>query len=173
MEPPSSNPGSTGSTSPAPSRFASAPRGRRTLYAIAAVVVVVIVLVVAVALLHAKPSSASGPDVLIPALSLTSLTAGQLAAVNFIVNTPSVLNGTFSTEFATTFYLLTPDEYSTYLLHSNLPGYEWTNVTHGFVSYAHLYVEVPPGQWVFTMINTNETQASGVGWITALTLGPS
>jgi hypothetical protein len=147
-------------------------RWNRILYVAVAVVVVVVVGVAALAVLHSKSPSTSGSDVLIPARSLTNLSAGQLAAVNFIVDSPSVLNGTYSTEFATTFWILTPVEYSTYLLHSDLPGYEWTNVTHGFVNLAYLQVTVPKGQWVFTMLNTNLTQTSGVGWITALTLTP-
>jgi hypothetical protein len=141
--------------------------------AIAVVVLLVMVTVLAATVLHPKASSSSGPDVLIPAESLTSLSAGQLAAVNFIVTSPSVLNGSYSTEFATTFWVLTPDEYSTYLLHQKLTGYEWTNVTNGFVDIAHLQVDVPAGQWVFAMLNTNMTQSSGVGWLTALTLSPA
>jgi hypothetical protein len=144
------------------------------LWGAIAVVVVVVLVIATVAVLRAHSSSGpSGPEVLIPAGTLTSLPSGQLAAVNFIVDTPSILNGTYSTEFSTTFYVLTPDEYSEYLLHSVLPAYEWTNMTRGFVNLAHLYIPVPAGQWVFTMLNTNETQSSGVGWITALTLSPS
>jgi len=137
-------------------------------------VVVIVVLVAATVLVLPEHSTTGAPasEVLIPAGSLTSLSSGQLAAVNFIVDTPSILNGTYSTEFSTTFYILTPNEYSEYLLHSDLPAYEWKNVTEGFVNEASLHVTVPPGQWVFTMLNTNETQSSGVGWLTALTLSP-
>lgn len=139
------------------------------------VVAIVLVVVLAVAgIVASRAHSASGPggpETLIPALTLTSLPSGQLAAVNFIVDTPSKLNGSYSTEFSTTFYLLTPAEYSTYLLHSKLTGFEWTNATEGYVSEAYLEVSVPTGPWVFAMLNTNQTQSSGVGWITALTLG--
>jgi hypothetical protein len=132
-----------------------------------------VVAVAAFATLRPKPAASSGSEVLIPALTLTSLPIGQLAAVNFIVDTPSVLNGTYSTEFATAFYILTPDEYSTYLLHAVLTGYEWTYATEGYVDEALFEISVPAGQWVFMMENTNATQASDVGWITALTVSPS
>jgi hypothetical protein len=134
-------------------------RRNRILYAAIAVVVVVVLVVAAFAVFHPKSASPSGSQILIPASELTSLPIGQLAAVDFTVHTPSVLNGTYSTEFATTFWILT--------------GYEWTNATRGYVTLAQLEVDVPAGGWVFAMINENQTQASDVGWITALTVSPN
>ena len=179
---PSPPPGASGLSSPSAEAESAAPdtsqaragrTGGRWLY-VGIVVVVAVVLFAAILALGMRAGTKSTQStVLIPADTLTTISVGQYAGVEFVASSAGVVNGTYSDQYGVVFYLMTDPEYEHLVSTLNVSGYIWTLNVSSYVNQAYLSIDVDPGEWWFAMANPNATVATAVGWQSPLTFSPT
>jgi hypothetical protein len=161
-------------TPPTSPHRASNDRGRpkrNALFVGVAVAIVVILVVAAYAVeLGHKSNSAPATKTLLPADFLISISPQQYYGISFVLSTTGTLNASYSAQFPTIFYIMTPKEYLLLVSTYNVSGYEWTVTTAAGGALGYLNIDVQPGNWWLAMSNPDLYNTTAVAFITPLNL---
>ncbi len=120
-----------------------------------------------------SPTARASAVVLVPYHTVYSISGGQLNAVDFTIQTTSVVNGTFTNTLGIIVYIFTPEELVNLTLKGQVTGYQWTSGVIANLTVDSIDVTVTPGAWDLTFVNPNLFNTTIVGFWSNVTLSPS
>jgi hypothetical protein len=150
--------------------------GRRLLRTYAIIIVVIVVVMVLAAYVITggfHGNNTSRVSTLIASDTEDSIPGGQFDAVSFVTSSSAIVNGTVYNTFGITLYTMTPNQYLNYSKTLNPSGHEWTSGRIKNDTVYSIDVTVQPGDWDFVFSDPWETNATAIGFYTALTLTPN
>lgn len=132
--------------------------------------VAVVVVIAAFALLGVKPTSSSGSkgSVLVRAGTLFSIPFEQYDAVEFVEQSPVIIQATLTNIGGMQLYVMSPSDYLHLVLSYNVSGYQWTSGPVSSDTYYHLDVTIPVGSWDLVFANSVWGNSTAVGFYSNL-----